>query len=72
MEGTHNDHLLAVCTPESFRPPDLPGVPLHLEVFMTFGTAESECLGIITDKHGSMSWVDIARAEVALFDTHGC
>lgn len=73
MERTHNDHLFTVCPPERFSPPDLPWVPLHFKVFMTFRTTESKRLGIVSDKHGTVSWVDIARAEIALFDTHlGC
>ena len=38
---------------------------------MTFRSTESERLGIVTDEHRSVAWVDIARAEITLFDTHG-
>lgn len=69
-EGTHDDHLFTIRPPERLGPPNLPWVPLHFKVFVTFRTAESERLGIVSDKHGTVSWVDIARAKVALFDTH--
>jgi hypothetical protein len=68
---THNDHLLAVCPPERFRPSDLSRVPLHLEVFVTFRGAKPKRLGIVPDKHGAVSGVDVARAKVAFLDTHG-
>ena len=30
--------------PESFRPPDLAGIPLSLEGLVTLGTTKSKCL----------------------------
>jgi hypothetical protein len=70
-ERTYDDHLFTICPSESLSPPDLSGVPLHFKVFVTFRSTESECFRIVTDKHGTVSWVDIARAEITLFDTHG-
>lgn len=70
MSITYNDHLLAIRSPERLGPPNLPRVPLHLEVFMTFRSAEPECFRIVSNKHSSMAWVDVTRAEITLFDTH--
>ena len=67
---THNDHLLAIRPPKRLRPPNLPRVPLHFEVFMTFRPAKPETFGIVTDKHIAVAWVDICGAKVTLFDTH--
>ena len=68
---THNDHLLPICPPESLCPPNLSGIPLHLEILMTFRSTEPETLRIIPHEHRTMAWVDVDRAEVALFNTHG-
>lgn len=70
MSITYNDHLLAIRSPERLGPPDLPRVPLHLEVFMTFRSAEPKCFRIVSNKHSPMAWVDVTRAKVTLFDTH--
>jgi hypothetical protein len=67
---TYNDHLFTVRSPECLGPPNLSGVPLHFKVFMTFRSTESECFRVVTDKHGTVTGVNIARAKVALFDTH--
>jgi len=37
---------------------------------MTFGPAETECFGVVTDEHNTMTGVAWRRAEVALFNTH--
>jgi hypothetical protein len=52
---THDRHFLASRLPESFGPPNLPWVPLHLEVLVALGCAETERLGIVTDEHGT--WI---------------
>lgn len=67
---THDDHLLAVGPPERLGPPDLPRVPLHLEVLVAFRPAETEGLCVVSHKHRPVARVDVARAKVALFDTH--
>jgi hypothetical protein len=66
----HNDHLFPICSPKRLGPPNFSRISLHLEVFVTFRSAESETLGVISDEHGTMSWVDVDGAEIALFDTH--
>lgn len=38
---------------------------------MTFGAAEAECFGVVSDEHDAVAWVAGGGAEVALFDTHG-
>lgn len=68
---THDDHFLSVCSSKGFCPSNLSRVSLHLEVFVALGGTESETFRIVSHKHGTMTWVDIDRAKVTLFDTHG-
>lgn len=70
--GTHHDHLLAVRPSEGLCPPDLSRVPLHLEVFVALARTEPEAFCVVSDKHCPVAGVHVDRAEVALFDSHGC
>ena len=70
MYTTHDDHLLSICPSERLCPSDLSRVSLHFEVFVTFRRAESKALCVVSDKHGTMAWVDVDRTKVTLFDSH--
>jgi hypothetical protein len=53
-----------------FSPFHLARIALELEVFEAFGTAELEHLAVIADKGITVSWENIAGAEVTLLYPH--
>ena len=63
---THDGHLLPCSLPEHLGPPDLPRVPLHLEVLVALALAEDELLCVVAHEHHPATWVDGAGAEVAV------
>lgn len=65
-----DDHLLSCSFTERLCPADLPGIPLHLEVLVALGSAESKFLRIVSDKHDTVTRIDRAGTEVASMDPH--
>ena len=53
-----------------FGPCQLSRVMLSLEMTMTLGPTEPECLAVVPNKHDSMSWIDRTGAEVTPFNPH--
>jgi len=53
-----------------FGPFDFARVSLEFEVFEAFGTAELEDLAVIADEGITVSWENVAGAEVALLNPH--
>mmetsp|Transcript_43382 Transcript_43382/g.131975 ORF Transcript_43382/g.131975 Transcript_43382/m.131975 type:complete len:288 (-) Transcript_43382:144-1007(-) len=65
-------HLLPPGLAVRLRPGDLPRIALLVEGTVAFRAAESELLRVIPDEDYSVAGVARGRAEVALFDPHGC
>jgi hypothetical protein len=68
--NTHDHHLFAIRPSKRFGPSNLSRVPLHLEVFVTFGRAKPKSFCVVANEHGAMTRVGIDGTKVALFDTH--
>ena len=70
FKGGVCNHLLTSGSAERLSPCSLPGIVLSLKVLVALGAAEPKDLAVVSDKHHTMSRVDTARAEPALFDSH--
>lgn len=51
-------------------PGDFTGVVLGFEVPVAFRAAETEHFAVVAHEGDAVAWVDWARAEVALLDSH--